>query len=784
MHNLATDLSTIYSLVDQGGEDLLTDEERAQLPAKRVKARKPKFQENLAEVLDDTTLGNIAEDVVLGYNEDEASRQDWRAREKLGIRLLGISENADGLPAFENASVAVHPGLIEAVIQFQARAISELWPPEGPAKAFVEGQAANYERELQAQRVADYLNWLYTSRMPGGYLNHDRLLMRLPLSGSVFKKVFYDPLARTIVSRYVAAEDLVIPYGATDLLTVPRATHIIPYTETDLRRLIEAGTYRDIDIDTLSYQDEKTELQPELDAVSSTKPTGIRLKNAGRFVFLEQSAFLDIDGEPENSPYLVTVDRDSMQVFSIYRDWRKADKYRTRRQRFIHYYFLPGLDGFYGLGLLHILGRLAEALSGNLRALLDSATLANLQGGFRSADVKLPRGNRGEDLMIRPGAWPAVEATVDDLNKLFFKIPYKEPSQTLFNLLQYLDEVFRRIATTSTELVGEGTKPVPVGTTLARIEQGLKVQSGIQIRCHHAQAQELVLVCELTSETLPDEGYCRDVLNTTPDVFAADFDARVDVRPVSDPNAITSTQRLVIAQATVDMANQSPDIVDRREAYKRLMEAMRQQDIELLLPDKAKVERMGPIEENMAMMIMKPVKSYPDQDHTAHIAVHQPWFMGLDTETQTRLQGAAMAHMAEHQAWMYQIQMQQMLGIQLPAPGEASQMDPQMENQLAAMAAQASQLMAQYQASQPPPADPNAIIADGKVQAERQKAEADIRRKDALASASMARDSATTIARLNQDAAQHEANLLSKYMSAEASKALTQAQIDAKSKTQ
>lgn len=771
--NSPLDLSAIHDLMDSGESDLLTDEERAMLPA--APKRATGFNANLADTLDEDTLRRISLDVMDGFDADETSRADWRAREKIGIRLLGISERADGKLAFTGASAAVHPGLVEAVIQFQARAIAELWPAGGPAKAITEGTASNPQREQQAGRVSSYLNWLYCDRMPGGYAHHDRMLFRLPMSGSVFKKVGYDALAGCLVSRFVPAEELVVPYGATDLDSCPRITHILRYTGHDLRRMMAAGAYRDLDLTHWTENDQPTPMQEELDAVTGTKPATHRTRSSERFVCLEQSIYLDVDGEPPNAPYLVTMEKSRNEVLAVYRDWREADEHHRRRPRFIHYYFLPGLDGFYGLGLLHVVGRLAESLSGNLRALLDAATLANLRGGFRSADVRLPQGNQKDGLKIVPGEWLPVEATADELQKLFVQIPYEEPSQTLFNLLHYLDELLRRVAGTTSELVGESSKNVPVGTTLARIEQGLKVQTAIQMRCHQAQAAELALMVQFIADTGPDPAYCRDVLGCLPEQFAADFDERVDVRPVSDPNAVTNTQRLIIAQALVEMAQQSGGLIDPREAYRRLLETMRVQDIDRLMPDPAQAAHLGPVEENMALTIHQPVRAYPDQDHTAHQIVHQQWLAGLAPDTQKALMPAAVAHIAEHLAWAYHFQMQQAMGMPLPAGplGTPTPMDPQQENMMAMQAAQAVQLMARAQQPAPPPVDPVALQAAHQAELEQAKATAEIQRKDLLASASIKRDDAQTLAKMNRDLAEQEAALMAKYLSPAAKAALT-----------
>lgn len=758
------DLGALMAMIEAGDDSLIAEDELALLPPMLERPERW-FGENLAEVLPDRDISAMAHKVSDGWEADDASRAPWLKWEKTGLRLLGISEKDPIDPPFENASRAVHPGLIDAVIQFQARAMSELWPPDGPAKAIAEGSGLNPALEQQAERVSKYLNWLYTTRMPSGYTQHDKLLFRLPLSGSGFKKVYYCPLAGCVVSRFVPPEDIVVPYGASDLETSPRVSHVLAYSGSDINRLIEAGVFRDVSLGRMTTDEDKTDLQHDLDAITGISKDTAQIADHERYVLIEQSVYADIDGEPPNSPYLVTIEKDSETVFSIYRDWREDDPRRQRRQRYTHYYFFPGLDGFYGMGFSHVLGRMAESMSGNLRALLDSGMLANLQGGFRSSDVRFPKGNRSDGISLSPGAWLPIDATAEDIGKMFFTVPYKEPSATLFSLLQYMDELFRRVSGTTSELVGDNKRDIPVGTVLARIEQGLKVQTQIQIRCHQAQSNELALVCQAIADNLPDAQYCNDVLDgVPPEQFAADFDGRIDVRPVSDPNAVTSTQRMVIAQALVERAAQAPDLYNREEVERRLLETMRVQDIDALIASKQQPERMGPVEENMALTMMRPVRSFPDQDHTAHLVVHRQWLETLeqDKDAKKRVEPAAIAHIAEHMAWAYFMQMQQAMGVSLPAApmGAGQPMDPQQENMLAMMSAQAVQLMAQ----QPKPVDPSAV-ADA-------KAEAEIRRKDALASAQIERDNTQMIARLNRDVAAQEARLAAQFVSDQSKDAL------------
>lgn len=760
----APDISGIYSLYESGGPDILTVEELA-LVAPASPASESAFLENLAAKLDQTVLDKIASEVIEDYDDDEQSRKEWLEWEADGMKLLGISLDTVGGASFEGASRAIHPGLLEAIVQFQARAIAELWPPEGPAKSVVLGEVTP-EKDEQAKRVADYLNYLYTEKMPGAYEHHDKMLFRVGFSGCAFKKIHYCPLTRGIVARFYPAGDIVVPYTAVDLESTPRITHVLKYTHADLRRLQKSGVFLDIDLGL--PQDEATQTDQTLaEAVDSIEGKHETLHDEGtqRHVVLEQSVYLDLSGYEEDVPlpYLVSVEKETRKTLAIYRHWKQDDEDKRRRAYLVMYGFIPGF-GFYYLGLLHFLGRLSEASSGSLRALLDAGHFANLPAGFRTRDARIK-----SLAPLAPGEWREVDATAEDLAKAFFKLPYAEPSQTLFNLLQYLDEVTRRVAGTTEDLVGDNTKNVPVGTTLARIEQGLKVQTAIQKRLHKAQGTELRLVAEMAAEHLPEPRYSYDVVGRSAQIFAQDFDGRIDVIPVSDPNIVTATQRFTIGQALIDMAKEAPDLFDRRAVYERMLETMRVQNPDELLPDKSAIERRGPVEENVAMTIAVPVKAYPDQDHAAHTLVHQQWYAGLDPDTQKRLQGAHIAHLAEHQAWAYVLQMQQAMGLTLPnnplaGPSEAP-LDPETEMAITHLAAESVQIMA---TRSPPPIDPATAEAAERAEGDEARLAADIRRKDMIAEADIARSDAQAIARMNRENARREVALISKYLSPEA----------------
>lgn len=776
------ELARLFALMEAGGdEEILTEEEREQLNELMPSINgMDDFGRNLAEDLDESELDLIAQQVVDRFDWDEESRKEWYEREAEGIRLLGVSPNIDGGADFDGASDVVHPMLMESVLQFQARALSELWPPEGPAKTIVLG-ASDEALEQQAKRVQDYINYAYTVQLRDAFNVTDKMLFRLPLSGSAFTKLYYCPLRRMVVRKLIMPGDFVVPYQCDDINESPRTTHVLRMTRQDVLRLQKVGFYRDIDLRLPGDESVLTDttIKDEIDA-SDSRSDPIGDDSDQRHVILEQNCWLNLPGYDEegglDSPYVVHVDKDQTKVLAIYRNWREEDDMRTPRRNVIHYQFLPGL-GFYGYGLYHIMSGLSRAATGALRALLDAAYFSNLPGGFRSRDAKI----RGKDAAISPGEWKEVEATQDELRKSFFPLPYKEPSAVLFNLLGLLDQLGRRLGGATEVLVGDANTNGPVGTTLALIEQGLKVMSGIHMRLHRAQAEELTLFADLSGESLPQEGYPYRVAGADQMIFAQDFDERVDVVPVSDPNIVSATHRIAIAQAQVDLAKQAPDLFDMRAVYRRLLEAMRVQNIDEIMPPEQQPPRADPVTEGTALLTGKPVQAYPDQDHQAHIIVHQdllervPLFVGAQGSKQrTNTQTAIMAHISEHVALQTMLMYQQAMGQSLP---QGQPVPPEVENKIAMMAAQAAQLL-----PQPETPDPNESAAAQqaiKAESERVKAEAkaeairaDVRRKDALASSDVQRRDAMTTAEIQRKAATQEAELLRQFISDQARKSL------------
>lgn len=768
------ELAGIFAMMEQGGSDLLTDEEQALIGQLLPPRPGDEFDRNLALDLDETELCRIADDAVYRFDTDEDSRKEWLEREAMGIRLLGVSENVEGGANFDGAAEVVHPLMMEAVLQFQSRALAEIWPPDGPCKTIVMGDITP-EKEAQAKRVQDYINYAYTIEMKDAFAITDQMLFRLPLSGSAFIKLYWCPLKNRIVRQLINPGDFVVPYHCDSLATAPRTTHVLRMIHNDVRKLQLSGFYIDTDLMEPSDEDSQTDttLRDEVDAADSRSKMSWD-DNSQRHVILEQTCYLKLKGiddeEDLESPYVVHVEKEQNKVLAIYRNWKDGDPLREPKQHVIHYKFLPGL-GFYGFGLLHVMGGLTRSATGALRALLDAAHFANLPGGFRSRDAKI----RGKDTIIPPGEWKEVEATTEELSKAFFPLPYKEPSPVLFNLLGLLDQLGRRIGGATEVLVGDANSNGPVGTTLALIEQGLKVMSAIHMRLHRSQQAELHKFSDLCFESMPEEGYPYETPGQSKTVLGEDFDERVDVIPVSDPNVVSATHRIAIAQAVLDLAKGQPDLFDMRAIYTRMLTAMRVPNPEEVLPPEQQPPRADPVTEGTAMLTGKPVMVFPDQDHAAHQIVHTdllervPDFIGAaGSKKRTEIQTVIMSHIAEHVAQQVTLQYQAAMGQQIP---QGQEMTPEMENQIAMLAAQAAQLM-----PKPEVPDPNeAAAAQQAMQAEQmriksetdnERARADMRRKDAIAASDLDRKNAALAAELNQKASKHEAELLTKFISA------------------
>ena len=549
----------------------------------------PGHYDNLVDAIDPAFVGRLGADIIQWVRWDEETRKDWSARDKEGIRLLGVSDQPLSKAIFEGASQVVHPILADAVISFHSRMIAELWPPEGPVKAVVMGDPTS-EINGQCERVQDYMNYQYTEDMPGGFEEEDALLFRLPLSGSAFKKTYFDPLCRKPVSRMVSAEDFIVPFSATDLETCHRYTYRYREMHNVAMKKAANGYYSKSARLTppRTEQYDYPEVKEEIDHTEGKRPSGTG--EDSRHTFLEMVVDLDIPGledidpitnEPTGIalPYLVIVSRDDQSVLRIQRNYEPEDQDKKRIVEFTHYKLLPGL-GFYGYGLLHFIGGLAFSASGAVNALLDAAGFANLPAGFRTREARM----KGDQPPLKFGEWREIDCSAEDINKAFFKLPYDEPSDVLFELLKYLDEKAGQFLGPGADvLTGDAPNNAPVGTTLALIEQGSKTFTSVHLRLHKAHKQEFRKVARLNSMYIPEGGYPYYVKGASREIFATDFDERVDVIPVSDPSLISNTQRIHQAQAVLDLAEKHPEEVSIVEAIRLMLTAIRVPNVDELM---------------------------------------------------------------------------------------------------------------------------------------------------------------------------------------------------------
>jgi hypothetical protein len=658
------------------------------------------FDSNIAEQLDEKELKKKASDLIGFYNTDRSARTEWEERYKSGLKTLdpdgGMDEGEDAR-ASRGLSMVVHPLIAEAATQFNARAIAELYPAGGPVKTTIVGEP-NEETEEQARRVRDYMNYQITQEMPEYFPDLDQMLFHLPLIGQTFKKVWWDANMQRQCSQFVKAEDFVVAPESKDLYTSPRYTQIIRIPKNDYNKYVDAGWYMPVDY-TGGGGDLTEDTSSEIEGLDSYgDESEDELMNLLEMHVYE--SFDGVDGASEDDedavalPYVVTVDYDSETIVSIRRNWKQDDERKDRRDWFVSYKFLPGL-GFYGFGLYHIIGGLGKAATGALRALLDSAAFANMQGGF-----KLKGRVSGGEIDVNPGEFIDLDATVDDVKKAVMPLPFKEPSGVLFQMLGYMAEIGQRFASTADLNVGDANPNAPVGSTVALIEQGSKSFSAIHKRLHYSQGQEFKMLAELNAEHLP-ESFEFSVTGASQTIFAADFDERIDIVPVSDPNIFSTAQRIAQAQAILQMANAAPELHDKYEAYKRMYEAIRVPNIDEILKEPEEAARVDPVDENMSVMYGKPIKAFSDQDHEAHIAVHSQFLSDPSlggSKMAKALQPILIAHIAEHIALLYRSRMQASIGVGLPALPDLrdpkfkfDDIDPQLDLTISQRAAQVVQ---------------------------------------------------------------------------------------------
>ena len=652
------------------------------------------FNANLAEDISEDVLAEIAGDLISEYEEDVSSRKDWMQTYVDGLELLGMKIEERSEP-WEGACGVYHPLLSEALVKFQSETIMETFPAAGPVKTQIIGKETPQKREA-AERVRDDMNYQLTDVMVEYRGEHERMLWGLGLSGNAFKKVYFDPSLDRQVSIFVPAEDVVVPYGASNLETAERVTHVMRKTENELKRLQVAGFYRDIDL---------PEPSNTLDDVEKkiAEKMGFRATSDDRYKLLEMQVYLDLPGYEDKDdngkptgialPYIVTIDKSSQEVLAIRRNYQPDDPMKQKRSHFVHYGYIPGF-GFYHFGLIHLIGAYAKSGTSLIRQLVDAGTLANLPGGLKSKGMR----TKGDDTPIAPGEFRDVDVASGTIRDNILPLPYKEPSQVLMSLMNQIVDEGRRFASAADLKVSDMSAQAPVGTTLAILERTLKIMSAVQARIHYAMKQEFRLLKNIIADYTPEE-YSYEPVEGSRRAKKSDYD-NVEVIPVSDPNAATMSQKVVQYQAVMQMAQQAPQIYDQVELNRQMLEVLGIKNIGKLVPSAEDQKPKDPVSENMAVLNMKPVKAFVYQDHEAHIAVHiaamrDPkiaQLVGQNPQAQAMM-AAMMAHINEHVAFEYRKQIEQMMGIPLPALDE--ELQPEMELEVSRMMAMASQKLLQ-----------------------------------------------------------------------------------------
>ena len=641
---------------------------------------------NLAEMVDESDLRSIAADLMSEFESDKNSRSDWEKTYTEGLDLLGFKYDDRARP-FSGASGVTHPLLAEAVTQFQAQAYKELLPAGGPVRTVVVGQETPDIRQ-QAERVKEFMNYQVTEVMEEYDPDLDQLLFYLPLAGSAFKKVYYDGALGRAVSKFVPAEDLIIPYYATDLDSCERITHSVKMMGNDLRKLQVSGFYRDIDI--MKPKEEKSEVGQKYDELEGRVDD---YQNNMTVTLLEFHVNLDIIGfedldvqtkEPTGIrlPYIVTVEEQSGEILSIYRNWKQGDQSHVKKQYFVHYKFLPGL-GFYGFGLIHMLGGLSRTATSALRQLIDAGTLSNLPAGFKARGLRI----RDDDNPLQPGEFRDVDAPGGAIRDSLMPLPYKEPSATLFQLLGFVVQAGQRFAAISDMKIAEGgAQQAPVGTTLALLERGTKVMSAIHKRCHYAQRLEFKLLAKVLTEYLHPE-YPYAIAGGNRVIKMQDFDDRVDILPVSDPNIFSMAQRVTLAQTQLQLAQSNPDMHNMHEAYRRMYEALGVPDVQLILPPPPpKPTPLDPAVENSYSLQGKPFQVFPQQDQEAHIRAHRAFMSSLLVKSSPPTLTIMQGHVSEHVSHMARaiVDQETQEEIQSVAQQYGGQLPPELQQQFQA----------------------------------------------------------------------------------------------------
>jgi hypothetical protein len=646
------------------------------------------FNKNLAEDIDEADLENLASDLIEDYEGDVSSRKDWLDTYVDGLELLGLKLEDRSEP-WEGACNVYHPLMTEALVKFQAETMTETFPAAGPVKTQIIGKETPENKEAAA-RVQENMNFQLTDRMVEYRPEHERMLWGLGLAGNAFKKVYYDLSLERQVAMYVPAEDIVVPYGASDLESAERVTHVMRKTQNVLRKLQVGGFYLDIDLGEPTY---------DLDEVEKriAEKMGFSASTDSRWKILEMHVDLDLEGYEDKKdgkptgialPYVVTIEKSTSTILAIRRNWNPDDDTKQKRQHFVHYGYVPGF-GFDCFGLIHLIGAFAKSGTMILRQLVDAGTLSNLPGGFKSRGLRI----KGDDTPISPAEFRDVDVPSGTIRDNILPLPYKEPSQVLNQLMNQIIEEGRRFASAADLKVSDMSSQAPVGTTLAILERTLKVMSAVQARIHYAMKQEFKLLKTIIKDYTPAD-YSYEPATGSREAKRGDYDM-VEVIPVSDPNAATMSQKVVQYQAVMQLAQQNPDIYDRVELNRQMLDVLGVKNAEKLIPNQEDMKPADPVSENMNILNNKPVKAFIYQDHDAHLQVHLNFMndpkiralVGQSPNAQV-VQGAVEAHIAEHLAFEYRRQIEEQLGADLPQPNEI--MPEELELNISRLAAQAS----------------------------------------------------------------------------------------------
>ena len=677
---------------------------------------------NLRDDVDEDELSDIGRTLYDNYESDKDSRSEWESMFERGFDLLGLKIEEASEP-FEGACTAVHPLLIESAVKFQAKASQELFPPNGPIKAQILGKHT-LEKENQAMRVQNFMNYQLTEQMPEYFDEFERMLFHLPLIGSSFKKIYYDASLKRPVSEFIPIDQFYVSYNASNLRNADRYTHVIYKSPVDLHREIKAEMYADIDLPEAGMAN-PTSFSEKMDTIIGLSPSS---SSDPQYVLLEQHCYLDIEEpnseEGESLPYIVTIEEQSKEVLSIRRNYAKDDPTKQKKVHFVHYRFVPGF-GFYGLGLMHFLGNLTMSATAAMRALIDAGQFANLPGGFKAKGVRMV----GNNEPIAPGEFKEVEATGIDLNKAIISLPYKEPSQTLYNMLQFVTAAGQKFADSTEQIVSDAASYGPVGTTMALLEASSKFFTAIHKRLHKSQRDEFKILASIDKDYLPQE-YPYEVPLAERNIYQKDFDGKIDVIPVSDPNIPSNAHRMMLANMALQMAQQSPPGMFNTEALNRtILSAANMPNLDEILPPKPEPKALDPVSDIMASVKGIPIAAFPGQNHDAHIQVKMAYLqdpMNGANPIMQRVQPVLQANIQEHSVLKYQEQVNGMAKQELGTVAPESAQKPEVIEMALMEAAKQVQNANQAMGMVQSPEQQMVALEQAKVELEKQKMQMDL----------------------------------------------------------